>query len=141
MTHSKDKAQDQQLSRLFSEFHPQMSGDAQFMRRLEMRIDSIEAVRAGMAEFRARQRRSVRVALVVGFAVGVMASVALPYITAMMRRLFEAFSGLDKFGILLTENSSYAAWIVVATASVLSSLSAYEFAGLMMRTSVQSTKD
>lgn len=76
--------EEDKLKSLFAEFRPELSSDRQFMSCLERNMESVEIVKRRMAEMRARNRRAIAVAAVVGFVVGFLFSLALPYLSGLV---------------------------------------------------------
>ncbi|MDE7388562.1 MAG: hypothetical protein K2M97_04845, partial [Muribaculaceae bacterium] len=78
--------EDDELKRIFSDFEPDMSPDFQFVSKLEQRLEAVEIVREQVAEVRSRSRKAVVIAAVVGFVVGFLSSLSLPYLSAAVAR-------------------------------------------------------
>ena len=66
--------EEDKLKSLFAEFQPELSSDSLFMNRLERNMESVEIVKRRVEEMRARNRRAIAVAAIVGFIVVVAVS-------------------------------------------------------------------
>lgn len=116
---------DDKLKSLFAGFDPELSSDSLFLSRLECNLDSVEDIKRQTAGFRARTRRAVALAALAGFVVGVLFSLALPYLG---RALAEwRLSWPDDFFLnTFADNYMVVAWLAVAATSVFAALSTYE---------------
>lgn len=74
------KEEDAALSRLFRAYSPDIATDADFMQRLEQRLDSVEFLRQQMASQRRRNRRASMVSLLIAFILGIIFAFSLPYL-------------------------------------------------------------
>lgn len=117
--------EDDKLKSLFSNFEPDMSSDFQFMNKLQKSLNSVEIIRQHTAEVRTRSKKAVAIAAVVGFIVGFLFSLSLPYLT-------EAVSNwqltLPHESILnsLANNFTTIAWLIIGGTSVIAALNSYE---------------
>lgn len=117
--------EDDKLKSLFSNFEPDMSSDFQFMNKLQKSLNSVEIIRQHTAEVRTRSKKAVAIAAVVGFIVGFLFSLSLPYLN-------EAVSNwqltLPHESILnsLANNFTTIAWLIIGGTSVIAALNSYE---------------
>ena len=73
--------EDDKLKSLFSNFEPELSSDFLFMNKLQRNLNSVELIKQHTAEVRSRSRKAVAIAAIVGFIVGFLFSLSLPYLT------------------------------------------------------------
>ena len=124
--HSND-INDNDIKNLLSKYEPQQSPDSLFMARLRENLDKVEIVKRANADFRRRSRRAVVVAAFAGMMVGALLTLLLP--------LFGEFLADFTLRIPFTDmawniNDSYdiLAWIIVAVATLFSSIGIYDLA-------------
>lgn len=117
--------EDDKLKSLFADFQPDLSSDRAFVERLERNLHSVEIVRQRSAELRARNRKAVVIAAFAGFVVGMLFTLTLPYLNALVAgwRLELPESAL--LGIL-ANNFAMIAWTLVCGTVVFTALNAYE---------------
>lgn len=115
--------QEDTLKDLFAAYRPTLPSDREFMRQLELRMQTIETVKARYQTLRRRQMAAVCAAAVAGFVSGVLFMLFLPalegWFAAQMRDVMSlpaVPAGLD---------ASLAAWICAAVASTLVALGSY----------------
>ncbi len=117
--------EDDKLKSLFSNFEPELSSDSLFMNNLQHNLNSVEIVKQHTAEIRSRSKKAIAIAALVGFIVGFLFSLLLPYLidavsnwqlTLPSESILNAFA--KKFTII--------AWLVIGGTSVFISLNTYE---------------
>lgn len=106
--------EENEIKELFARFEPEMAPDFEFMNRLEQNLASVELIRQRSAQLRARSRRVLLIATCAGFLVGVLTTLAVPQIAALLAALHLPFQPLLP-------------WLTVAAFTLFSSLSAYDF--------------
>lgn len=117
--------EDDKLKSLFENFEPELSSDIQFVNKLQQNLNSVEIIKRHTAEVRACNRKAVAIAAIVGFIVGFLFSLSLPYMS-------EAVSNwqltLPRESMLNTfaDNFTIIAWLVIGGTSVLAALNSYE---------------
>lgn len=117
--------EDDKLKSLFENFEPELSSDFQFVNKLQQNLNSVEIIKRHTAEVRARNRKAVAIAAIVGFIVGFLFSLSLPYMS-------EAVSNwqltLPRESMLNTfaDNFTTIAWLIIGGTSVLAALNTYE---------------
>lgn len=117
--------EDDKLKSLFSNFEPELSSDFQFMNRLQQNLNSVETIKQHTAEIRARSKKAVAIAAVVGFIVGFMFSLSLPYLSDAISNwqlTLPSGSMLSTFA----NNFTTISWLAVGGTSVLAALNSYE---------------
>lgn len=104
--------QEPNLEELFSHYHPTLTDSDAFMRTLARRIDAVQQVERYQAAQRARYRRYILIALVVGFLLGGIALMVILtiYPTA---QLFQFRMQSDVL-LLVRENSRLIAVLILS---------------------------
>ena len=87
---------DDSIKKLFEDFNPELSSDADFMKRLNDRLDAVEYIKKKAAADSRRNRLSLWVASLAGFLAGSLTTLAVPYLT-------ELLASLKIFGICLVD--------------------------------------
>lgn len=114
---------DDRLKQIFDDFNPQLGSDADFMRRLERQMHTIEVIKEENAALRRISRRAIAVAALTGFAVGMMFSLTLPWLGELAAAVEAPAKTLTRF---FADNYLVVACMAIATASILTSINAYE---------------
>lgn len=105
--------EENEIKELFARFEPEMAPDFEFMNRLEQNLDSVELIRQRSAQLRARSRRALHIAACAGFLVGVLTTLAIPHIAALLAALHLPFQPLLP-------------WLTVAAFTALTALTTYD---------------
>ena len=113
---------DDSIKKLFEDFNPPLGSDADFMKRLNKRLDAVEYIKEKAAADSRRNRLSLWVAA--GFLAGSLTTLAVPYLTGLL-------ASLD----IASEYTSSIPWIAVAAMAIVSALSAYDLSGALSRLS------
>lgn len=117
--------EDDKLKSLFKNFEPDMSSDFQFMNKLQKNLNSVEIIRQHTAEARTRIKKAVAIAAVVGFIVGFLFSLSLPYLNDAVSNwqlTLPNESVLNSFA----NNFTTIAWLIIGGTSVIAALNSYE---------------
>ena len=117
--------EDDKLKSLFANFEPELSSDFRFMNKLQRNLNSVEMIKQHNAEVRARSKKAVAIAAVVGFIVGFMFSLSLPYLSHAVSNwqlTLPSESMLNTFA----NNFTTIAWLVIGGTSVIAALNSYE---------------
>lgn len=117
--------QDDKLKYLFSNFEPELSSDFEFMNKLQRNLNSVEIIKRHAAEVRARSRKAVLIAAVVGFIVGFMFSLSLPYLSDAVSN-WQLTLPSESMLKTIANNFTTIAWFVIGATSVLAALNSYE---------------
>lgn len=117
--------EEKEIKSLFANFEPELSSDSRFMNKLQRNLNSVEIIKRHAAEVRSRNKKAVAIATVVGFIVGFLFSLSLPYI---MLAISDWQLTLPHESILnsFADNFPIIAWCVVGATSVLAALNTYE---------------
>lgn len=117
--------EDDKLKSLFSNFEPDISSDFQFMNKLQKSLTSVEIIRQHNAEVRSRSKKAVAIAAVVGFIVGFLFSLSLPYLNDAVlnwQMTLPRESALNT----VANNFTIIAWLIIGGTSVFTALNSYE---------------
>lgn len=123
---------DDKLKSLFSDFEPELSSDIQFMTKLQRSLNSVEIIKQHTAEIRSRNKKAVAIAAVVGFIVGFLFSLSLPYLgeaVSNWQLTLPDESVLNAFA----DNFALIAWLVIGGTSVLAALNTYEVSLFLLK--------
>ena len=117
--------EDEKIRSLFSDFEPELSSDFMFMNKLRQSLDSVEIVRQQTAELRSRNKKAVAIAAAVGFIIGFLFSLSLPYLNNAFVKWQLSLPDVS----LLHNVADYftiIAWSVIGATSVFAALNTYE---------------
>lgn len=117
--------EDDKLKFLFSNFEPELSSDFQFMNKLQQNLNSVEIIKQHTAEVLSRSKKAVVIAAVVGFIVGFLFSLSLPYLNEAVSN-WQLTLPSDSVMSALAHNFTTIAWLVIGATSVLAALNSYE---------------
>ncbi len=117
---------DDKIKELFSDFKPELSSSFEFMTKLQRNMEAVEIVKQHQAALKKRNRMAVAIAAVCGFAMGVILTLLFPLISDWVSTLSISLPYLHTGNLKF--DFSYVAWLIVAGASVLTSVNAYEIA-------------
>lgn len=117
--------EDDKLKSLFADFQPELSSDRQFMSCLERNMESVEIVKRRMAEMRARNRRAIAVAAVVGFVVGFLFSLALPYLSGLVAD-WQLTLPEESVMSVAADYFAVIAWAVTGATAVIAAINTYD---------------
>ncbi len=117
--------EEDKLKSLFAEFRPELPSDRRFMNRLERNMESVEIVKRRMAETRARNRRAVTVAAVVGFVVGFLFSLTLPYLNGVVYG-WQLTLPEESFTSVLADWFAVISWVVIGAVAVTAAINTYD---------------
>ncbi len=117
--------EDDKLKSLFSNFEPELSSDFQFLNKLQRNLNSVEIIKRHAAEVRSHNKKAVAIAAVVGFIVGFLFSLSLPYLSNAVsdwQLTLPDESMINTFA----NNFTIIAWLVIGSTSVLAAINTYE---------------
>lgn len=117
--------EDDKLRSLFADFQPELSSDRQFMSCLERNMESVEIVKRRMAKMRARNRRAIAVAAVVGFVVGFVFSLALPYLSSLVAD-WQLTLPEESVMSVAADYFAVIAWGVTGATAVIAAINTYD---------------
>ena len=117
--------EDDKLKSLFSNFEPELSSDFLFMNKLQRNLNSVELIKQHTAEVRSRSRKAVAIAAIVGFIVGFLFSLSLPYLSEAVSNWQLTLPSESVVNVFAT-NFTIIAWLVIGGTSVFAALNSYE---------------
>ena len=117
--------EDNKLKSLFSNFEPELSSDIQFIDRLQQNLNSVEIIKQHSAKVCSRSKKAVAIAAVVGFIVGFMFSLSLPYLSETVTS-WQMTLPCESMLNIFADNFTIIAWLVIGSTSVVAALNAYE---------------
>lgn len=117
--------EDDKLKNLFADYSPELSSDFQFIKKLEQNIEAVEIVKQHTSRVRSRNIKAVAIAAFVGFIVGFLFSLSLPYLA---NAVSDWQLTLPKGSMMNTfaDNFMIISWAVIGGTSVLAALNTYE---------------
>lgn len=117
--------EDDKLRILFDEYDPELPSDDGFISRLQQNLDTVEIIRRHAVKERSRNKKAVVMASFVGFVVGFLFSLSLPYLSNVVSDWRLTLPGNSMLGTL-ANNFMVLAWLLIGCTSVLASLNSYE---------------
>lgn len=117
--------EDDKLKSLFADFQPELSSDSLFMNRLERNMESVEIVKRRMEEMRTRNRRAVAVAAIVGFVVGFLFSLMLPYLSGLVAG-WQVTLPQESVRSVVADWFAVIAWGVIGGTAVIAAINTYD---------------
>ncbi|MDE6301106.1 MAG: hypothetical protein K2M19_05275 [Muribaculaceae bacterium] len=117
--------EDDKFNFLFSNFEPELSSDTQFMNKLQQNLNSVEIIKQHTAEVRARSKKAVAIAALVGFIVGFLFSLLLPYLSEAVSN-WQLTLPSESVMNTLANNFATIAWLIIGGTSALAALNSYE---------------
>ena len=115
------------IKKLFTNFDPELSSDVQFIDKLRRNLNSVEIIKQHNADVRSRNKKAVVIAAFIGFVVGFIFSLTLPYLSGIVAhwQLSLPSESILKY---FADNFIIIAWIIIGSASGWAALSSYEVA-------------
>ena len=117
--------EDDKLKSLFSNFEPELTSGFRFMNKLQQNLNSVEMIKQHTAEFRARSKKAVVIAALVGFIVGFLFSLSLPCLSDAVKK-WQLTLPSESVMNSLANNFTTIAWLIIGGTSVLAALNSYE---------------
>lgn len=117
--------EDDKLKSLFSNFEPELSSDFLFMNKLQRNLNSVELIKQHTVEVRSRSRKAVAIAAIVGFIVGFLFSLSLPYLSEAVSN-WQLTLPSESVMNVFANNFTIIAWLVIGCTSVFAALNSYE---------------
>ena len=117
--------EDDKLKSLFSNFEPELSSDFLFMNNLQRNLNSVELIKQHTVEVRSRSRKAVAIAAIVGFIVGFLFSLSLPYLSEAVSN-WQLTLPSESVMNVFANNFTIIAWLVIGGTSVFAALNSYE---------------
>lgn len=123
---------DDKFKSLFLDFEPVLSSDRLFMEKLKRNLNSVEIIKQHTAEVRARNKKAVVAAALVGFIVGFLLSLSLPYLSTTVSNWQLTLPDESMLNVF-ADNFTIIAWLVIGGTSVLTALNTYEVSVTLLK--------
>ncbi len=123
--------EEDKIKEIFSKFEPPLSGESQFLNRLEENMRSVELVREHSARVRSMNRKAVLIGVAVGFICGFLFSLALPAIGESMMKLRQTVAAGSFLGFI-SHNYLPMIWAMIAAVAGFIALNAFELSLFLM---------
>lgn len=123
--------QDQELKDMFAGFNPPVSDSRAFMRRLAHSLDAVETVRRQNAVVRRLNRRAAVIAASVGFVVGMLFALAIPWVLGAISSI--EMPRVEILTLPAADIVRVALWCLTGGVSVVSAINAYDVSLALMR--------
>lgn len=123
--------EEDKLKDLFVNFKPELTSDFSFMSKLQHNLDQVEMIRQHNIELASKRKKAVAIAACVGFIVGFLFSLALPYIGNAIMNLQSSLPSESTFK-MIADNYLTIAWLIIGGTSVFISLNAYDLSLSLM---------
>jgi hypothetical protein len=120
------------LNNIFSSYEPELSSDDLFIRRLEYKLDTIKLLKDQNVAMRRRCRRAIVAAATAGFVVGLIFSLAMPYIIHAFMSL-KAYMPDSSLLTALADNCRYTIWPLICATSLFIAVNTYEISLALQR--------
>lgn len=117
--------EEDKLKDLFVNFKPELPSDFSFMTKLKHNLDQVELVKQHNSEVASKRKKAVVIAACVGFIVGLLFSLTLPYIGNMMQNLQSTLPSGSTLR-MITDNYLTLTLLIMAGTTALLSLNAYD---------------
>ena len=119
--------EDDNIRSLFADFDPDLSSSFQFMDRVEREIDNMEIVHKHLTARRQRSRIAMAVAACVGFVVGFMLALYIPYFEALIQGV--SLPSMPDFVTRFAPDFDAIAmilWVCIGVSVIVASVGSYE---------------
>lgn len=124
--------EDDKLKSLFASFEPDISSDYQFMTKLQRNLNSVEMIKKHAAEERTRSKQAVAIAAIIGFIVGFLFSLSLPYLSNAILN-WQLTLPTDSMMQAFADNFTIISWGIIGATSVIAALNTYEISLSLLR--------
>lgn len=119
--------EEDKISRIFRGYDPKLSSSRAFMERLERNLDAVEMIHRENEAVMRRNRIAIAVAAFAGFVSGMLFTLLLPYLTAMIRSGMQSIPGI--VGQHISSGYPQAlSWIIIGACSVFIAVNTYDIA-------------
>lgn len=117
---------DDKLTKLFDNFHPELTSSAQFMSTLKKNMQAVELIMQHNAALKRRNKLAVAIAAACGFISGVIMTLLVPVFTKWLSSISLTIPHLNVSVDIIDFN--ILAWIIMAGTCIITALNAYEIA-------------
>ena len=119
--------EDDNIRSLFADFDPDLSSSFQFMDRVEREIDNMEIVHKHLTARRQRSRIAMSFAACVGFVVGFVLALYIPYFEALIQGV--SLPAMPDFATRFAPDFDAIAmilWVCIGVIVIVASVGSYE---------------
>lgn len=124
--------EEDKLKDLFVNYMPELPSDFSFITRLKHNLDQVEMIRQHNIEVATKRKKAGAIAACVGFIVGFLFSLALPYIGNVMLNLQSSLPS-DTIFKTIADNYLTIAWLIIGATTVFISLNTYDLSLWLMK--------
>lgn len=129
---------DDKIKDLFANFNPELSSDSLFMNRLQRNMDRVELVHRHNAEQRSRNKKAVAIAAFIGFLIGSLFTLTLPYLGDALASMHIERPD-SQFISFMSQYYLTLGLLIVGATSVFAAVNAYDLSLFLLRP--KGTKD
>ena len=123
---------DDKIKDLFGNFDPELSSDSLFMSRLQRNMDRVEFVHRHNAEQRSRNKKAVAIAAFIGFLIGSLFSLTLPYLGDALESMHLERPD-SQFISFMSQYYLTLGLLIVGATSVFAAVNAYDLSLFLLR--------
>lgn len=127
---------DDKIRDLFGCFEPEISGEREFINRLEVNLRSVEMIKDYNSDIKRRNRIAVIIAAFVGFISGILCTLLFPWMVDSAVT-FGSSSVVDSLKNLTEQDYLMIYWIAIAGATAFISFNTYELSLYFLKSSVR----
>ena len=120
------QSEDLALRNLFADFKPQQSSSAQFMQRLDIKLDAVEMIRSRLDAQRQRSRRALAISGLCGIVTGILLTICFPSIAGMLTAMLDSFKYSADLPI-----ATILTWVLIAAATAAIATAAYNLTDVL----------
>lgn len=124
---TEQQADDRELRQLFADFQPRQSSSAQFMQRLDIKLDAVEMIRTRLDAQRQRSRLALAISGLCGVVTGILLSVCFPTIANMVTAILDSFKYTAELPV-----ATILAWVLIAATTAGIATAAYNVADVLL---------
>ena len=123
---------DNDIKKLFEDFNPELPSDSLFIARLEKEMNTVEIIRNQNIAYKKIVRLAALISASVGFAVGLLLSLAVPYMSGLLKN-FNINIPFVQNSYPIEINLQLLVWIAIGGLSVFAALSTYDLTIVRLR--------
>ena len=124
---TEQQADDRELRQLFADFQPRQSSSAQFMQRLDIKLDAVEMIRTRLDAQRQRSRLALAISGLCGVVTGILLSVCFPTIANIVTAILDSFKYTAELPV-----ATILAWVLIAATIAGIATAAYNVADVLL---------
>ena len=124
--HTDHGSDDLALRQLFADFKPQQTSSAQFMQRLDIKLDAVEMIRSRLDAQRQRSRRALAISGLCGIVTGILLTICFPSIAGMLTAMLDSFKYSADLPV-----ATILTWVLIAAATAAIATAAYNLTDVL----------